>query len=358
MSRTLRACLVALVLLLVTGCSFRGLDDLPLPGAPDVGDDSYVVHAEFDNVLNLAPRSTIRRDGVVIGRVESITRAGWKARVELRLRRDARLPANVGFRISQTSLLGEKYVAVQDPVRPASGSLAAGAVVASRDTSRGREVEEVLGALALLLNGGGLAQLRTITVELRDALGGDGAMRGFVGELDELVTTLDRNRKVILSSLEHVNTLSRTLAREHAAVGRAVVSIDKAVTTLVSQRTRIVAMLRHLDAFSTVASDVVRRTGSDLVADLRALEPVLAQLERAGDDLPRAIEAVLSFPFPDEVLDAIEGDYVNLDVLMDLSPLVIAGNLQGGSAGTATPGAGIPSITQLIEQLGATGGRQ
>lgn len=325
--RPLVALLVCVVLL--TGCEFRGMQDLPLPGSPDVGDDSYAVTAEFENVLSLAEDSTVKLDGVTVGRVESIGRDGWHAAVTLRLRGDVPLPRDVHARVAQTSLLGEKYVDLEIPPGGGTGRLGDGDRIALADTSRGREVEEVLGALSLLLNGGGIGQLRTITTELDDALGDSATTRGFLRQLDGFVTLLDDHRSTIVSALENVDRLAGQVARNRKVVQRAIDDIAPAVRLLARQRHRLVGMLDSLDRFSRVAGDVVRTSSADLEADLAALQPVLTQLNRAGRDLPRVIETVLSFPFPDEVLDAVKGDYVNLDVLMDLSPLVIAGNVTG-----------------------------
>lgn len=322
---------VALLLgvVLLSGCEFRGMQDLPLPGSPDVGDDSYAVTAEFANVLSLAEESTVKLDGVTVGRVETIGRDGWHAKVTLRLRGDVPLPRDVHARVAQTSLLGEKYVDLEVPAGGGTGRLGDGDSIALADTSRGREVEEVLGALSLLLNGGGIGQLQTISTELDDALGDTATTRGFLRQLDGFVTLLDDNRSTIVSALRNVDRLTGQVARNRTVVQRAIDDIAPAVRRLAQQRHRLVGMLGSLDRFSVVASTVVRTSASDLEADLAALQPVLAQLNRPGRDLPRVIETVLSFPFPDEVLRAVKGDYVNLDVLMDLSPLVIAGNATG-----------------------------
>lgn len=324
----LRGLVAALVLVVASGCWFAGMNDLPLPGGPDVGNDPIGVTAEFADVLSLARDSTVKYDGVTVGKVSRIARDGWNARVELRLRSDIDLPANVKARIAQTSLLGEKYVELEEPAQP-SGRLADGARIARANTSRGREVEEVLGALSLLLNGGGVAQLQTISRELHTALGDETATRTFLTELDAFVGTLDRNRDTIITALENVDRLSGQIARDRKTVAAALDEITPAVRTLADQREQLVTMLEKLSGFSRATSELVRRSGDDLVADLEALEPVLLQLQKAGDDLPRVLETVLSFPFPDEVLNAVKGDYVNLDVLVDLSPLTILGNLTG-----------------------------
>lgn len=315
--------------LLLGGCGFAGMTDLPLPGNPDVGDHPITVSAEFADVLSLARDATVKYDGVTVGRVEGISRNGWNAVASLKVRGDLNIPADASARIAQTSLLGEKYVLLAAPVGGGTGRLADGSQIGMDRTSRGREVEEVLGALSLLLNGGGLAQLHAVAAELDTALGDDGTARTFLRELNTFVGTLDRNRTTIIDVLENVNELSRQIDQDRDTVRDALDDITPAVESLSDQRKQIVSMLRHLDRFSVATSSVIRRSGADLTADLKALQPVLAQLAKAGDDLPRVLETILSFPFPDEVLEAVHGDYVNLDVLVDVTPEHLLGNFLG-----------------------------
>ena len=75
--------------------------------------------------------------------------------------------------IQQSSLLGEKFVELAAPgnEKP-EGKLGDHPAIPLSRTNRNVEVEELLGALSLVLNGGGLAQLQTINHELGDALQG------------------------------------------------------------------------------------------------------------------------------------------------------------------------------------------
>lgn len=326
MTFSARAVGLALAGLLLSGCGFAGMSDLPLPGNPDVGDAPIQVTAQFADVLSLARDATVKYDGVTVGRVERIGRNGWDALATLKLRGDLDIPSDATARIAQTSLLGEKYVQLAAPIGGGTGRLADGAQIGRDRTSRGREVEEVLGALSLLLNGGGLAQLHTVAGELDTALGNDDTARTFLRELKTFVGTLDRNQGTIIEALENVNRLSQQIADDRETVEDALDDITPAVESLADQRHEIVSMLDHLDRFSVSTSRLVRESGADLAADLKALKPVLAQLAKAGDDLPRVLETALSFPFPDEVLQAVKGDYVNLDVLVDLTPANLLGN--------------------------------
>ena len=92
----------------VTGC--QGAFDLPLPGGAANRGDIFRVTAEFADVLDLVPQSSVKVDQVTVGSVEKIELNGWTARVTLRLPKNVNLPDNAVAELKQTSLLGEKYV--------------------------------------------------------------------------------------------------------------------------------------------------------------------------------------------------------------------------------------------------------
>jgi phospholipid/cholesterol/gamma-HCH transport system substrate-binding protein len=328
----------------LTGCSFSGLQDMDLPGGPDVGEEPYTVTAEFSDVLGLAERSAVKVDGVTVGEVVDIERSGWHAAVRLQLPGDVTLSTATRARIQQTSLLGEKFVALRDPARSRE-RLGHGDRIPLARTSRGSEVEEVLGAASMLLNGGGLDQVQSISRELHTALDSEEVdTRRFLRELRSFITTLDGQRARIVRIMADVSRLAGTINDGEQVVERALSDLAPALRVLESQRVPLVRMLRSLSGFGAVATRVIRESGDDLVADLEALRPILRALRRSGDDLPESVEAILSFPFPDEVLTAARGDYVNLAVEMDLTPLTLLGNATGTND---EPGGGLDPLDPL-----------
>ena len=172
-SRRLAAFLAA-GLLLLTGCDFRGAYSLTLPGGADVGDHPYTIQAQFSDVLDLVPQSGVKVADVPVGRVTGIKLGPhWTAVVTMLVNGDVKLPANAIAKIKQSSLLGEKFVDLAAPTTEQSeGRLSNGALIPLSRTGRNVEVEELLGALSLVLNGGGLANLQTINHELGVALQG------------------------------------------------------------------------------------------------------------------------------------------------------------------------------------------
>ncbi|WP_162484307.1 MCE family protein [Streptomyces glaucescens] len=301
---------------------FDGIQELPLPGGADLGDHPYTVTAELRDVLSLVPQAAVKVNDVAVGRVTDIRLDGWSARVTMEINGAVRLPADATARLEQSSLLGEKYVQLVAPARETgTRRLADGDVIPVSRTSRNTEVEEVFGALSLLLNGGGVNQLKTITRELNDALGGrEGEVRSVLRRVDTLVTDLDEHRGDITDALDAVNRLSATLATREDDVATVLTGLSPGLKTLDRQRGSLLTMLRSLDTLSDVAVATIDASKDDMIADLKAIAPSLRALADAGTDLPDSLQVLLTYPFTDEVLRGVKGDYLNVYLEMTAAP--------------------------------------
>jgi phospholipid/cholesterol/gamma-HCH transport system substrate-binding protein len=314
-------------LVLVAGC--QGVYSMPLPGGADLGDHPYTVHAEFQDVLDLVPQSSVKVNDVTVGKVDSISlnKANWTADVTLTVNGGVSLPGNSDADLRQSSLLGEKYVELVAPAT-GQGTLANGATIPLSRTNRNTEVEEVFGALSMLLNGGGVQQIQTIAKELNSATdGNEPQIRALLGNLDTLMAGLNAHSSDITQALDGVNRLSATLASQKDQIAGVLTNLGPGLQVLNSQRTQLVAMLQSLDKLSGVAVDTVNKSQADLVADLKALTPTLTQLSKSGSDLPNALQLLLTFPFTDYATQGAKGDYENLFATINLNLTDVLNNL-------------------------------
>ncbi|MGH3548257.1 MAG: MCE family protein [Pseudonocardiaceae bacterium] len=319
---------------MVAGCAVLqgGLQGVPLPGGPDVGDRPYRITAEFSDVLELVPQSLVKVNDVSVGSVRDITLAPdtWHALVTLELNRDVELPANAVARVRTTSLLGEKFVDLAAPTaEPPRGTLADGDRIPVARTSRATDVEEVLGALSLLLNGGGVEQIRTIATELNAGLSGhEPQLRALLTDLNMLVSGLDARKAEINRALDALNRLSATLAARRGQIDTALDGLAPGLKVLADQRTQLTGTLQALDRLSVVATSTINGSRDNLLADLQQLRPTLQQLARAGQDLPNALQLIATYPFTDgAVREAFKGDYANVYVRADLNLGTVLDNL-------------------------------
>ncbi|GLZ76842.1 ABC transporter substrate-binding protein [Actinorhabdospora filicis] len=341
---------LAPVALVLSGCS-----SMPLPGGAGAG--GYAVTIEFADVLDLVANSAVKVNDVTVGNVEDIEAEGWTAKVTVRVDEDVKLPANATAALRQTSLLGEKFIALSPPIDvPPAGDLTDGATIPLERTRRSAEVEEVLGALALTLGGGGLDQLRTINTELIAALEGrESDIRDTLNQLDVFVTALDAQRDDIVAAIEALDGLAAELAAQKDDIGAALEALGPGAEVLADQRENLTSALSALGELGRVGTHVVNATREDTLATVRSLQPVLEQLVKAGDDFPRGLELALSYPFPHNVSGAIKGDFVNLHVTLDLDLGNVLSNLFGAEP-EPTPVPGKPAgekdpVTGAIDPL-------
>ncbi|MFI6440553.1 MCE family protein [Streptomyces sp. NPDC050759] len=335
--------------LLLTGCEFNGWYDVPLPGGAAADGHAYHVTVEFRDVLDLVPQSAVKVNNVTVGAVEKVRLNGWHARVRLRVADSVKLPANAVAELRQTSVLGEKYVALSAPPGTAPvGRLGDGDRIPLSRSGRNPEIEEVLSALSALLNGGGVAQLKTITVELNKALNGrENRVRSLLEELNTFVGGLDDQRADIVRALKAVDALAERLGKEKKTIAEAVDTMPPALKVLADQRRDLTKMLTALAKLGRTGTRVVTASHDDTVANLRRLRPILRQLNKAGDDLPNSLELLTTYPFPRNAVDAVKGDYVNLHITADLDLSDLYGNLAGGSGTSGNGNSGEPGAPDV-----------
>ncbi len=357
MNRRLRLpALLVVGALALSGCTFRGAASFPLPGG--VGGNGYQVKVEFDDVLDLVPQSAVKVNDVTVGTVKDIalSSGGYTAVVTVAIKDDVVLPENATAQLRQTSLLGEKFVSLEVPAAP-TGRLRAGMYIGKDRTRRNADIEEVLGALSLVLNGGSLEQLQIINTELTKALKGrEPQVRAFLQQLNGFVGGLDAQKGQIVNALDGLDRLTTKLAVSRQTLDVALRDIPKGTAVLADERAQLTKVLAGLDNLGTVATRVIRATQQNTVADLRSLQPILTQLAAAGADLPNALELLTTYPFPRTVAlpgnkGGIRGDYANLYITADSSLQNLIDNLTAGGlpplpgAVPTTPGA--PRVPQV-----------
>ncbi|WP_246001584.1 MCE family protein [Allorhizocola rhizosphaerae] len=288
-------------------------------GGCTAGTPGFTVTAEFDDVLDLVPRAAVKVNDVTVGSVEEISLRGWTAVVKLRVDPSVKLPDNATAAIRQSSLLGEKFVALAAPEQTPAGELSDGDLIPLERTKRAAEVEEVLAALGMVLNGSGLANLKTINHEVAQALEGrEGEAKEALRNLDKFIAGLDDQKDDIVKAIDALDRLTTTLAQQRQTIGEAVEALDPGLSVLAEQRAQLTSALTALDRLSVVGTNVIEKSREDTLASLKALQPLLDQLVKAGDDLPKSFDFMLTYPFPPNVQKAIRGNQVNLHATLDL----------------------------------------
>ena len=310
---------------MLSACGYEGARSLPLPGAIG-GEDTYRLTVVFSDATNLVPKETCRANDTVVGSVESVELDDQlNATVVCLIRDEVEIPGNAQATLRETSLLGERYVALDPPSgKRARGTMEPDTVVPASETLVHPNTEIVFAALSQVLNGSSLGSIQTITREINIALEGrTGDARSAARRLTALVSTLDRRRDSLITALEAMDRLSGRLARQRDVIDTALLEIPGGVQVLDNQRERLVTALQRLSRLSQVAVPLIRKSRANTVADLKHLQPVLTQLNRQGEELAETIERVVTFPFPGNALSVIKGDYAGMygQIQLDIDTL-------------------------------------
>src|ERR1700730_15353890 len=113
-----------------SGCGWRGLNSLSLPGTQGEGPGAFTIQAQMPDVNNLQPNSRVRVGDVNVGTVAKIERQDWHALLTLRLNSNVNLPANATISLGQTSLLGSLHIEWAPPTDAApAGKLHQGSLI-------------------------------------------------------------------------------------------------------------------------------------------------------------------------------------------------------------------------------------
>jgi virulence factor Mce-like protein len=322
-NRMKRVTLVAsCIALTMTGCSFQGLNSLPLPGAVGRGSDAVTYHVEVPNVATLESNSPVMINDVVVGSVGKMTVDGWHADVEISVKPDVVVPANSVATVGQTSLLGSMHLALDPPLgEKPSGRLQPGATLELNQSSTFPTTEQTLSSLSAVVNAGGLGQIGDVIHNFSVALNGRGPeVRELLTRLDNFVGVLDEQRDNIVASIQQLNRVAGKFAGQRDVIDRALKDIPPALDVLNRERPKFTTALEKLGQFSDTTSALVNDSGQDLVTNLKDLEPALKALADIGPEITMALNFALAFPYGPAFADRItKGDYINLYAVFDIS---------------------------------------
>jgi phospholipid/cholesterol/gamma-HCH transport system substrate-binding protein len=313
---------LVLAIALPSGCGWRGLNSIPLPGTKGGGPGSYTIQAQLPDVLNIEQNSRVRVGDVTVGNVTKIERQGWHALLTMSINGDVVLPANTTAAVGQTSLLGSLHVELNPPKdAPPEGRLKDGSLIPLDAGSFYPSTEQTLASVSVVLNGGGIGNIQDITQALSTAFRNrEGDLRSLITQLDKFVSYLNDQTGDIIAATDSLNSFVGQIAEQKPVVDKALKTIPDALAVLNDERNTLVDALDQLGKFSALAADSVNQSKDALVKNLQNLGPVLQSLADAGPALTRSLDFYLTFPFPKPTLTKwIRGDYANLTAVIDLT---------------------------------------
>lgn len=320
--------LLALVLA-VSGCAALNAENIPVRTGVE---DGYRVTVFFPDALNLADGAQVKIDGARVGVVEDITTENFKARVDMSIDGDTRLPKGTVFRLRPTTALGELFV---DIIRgDGKQEIKPGSVIDASHTRSAPTVEDALASASLLINGGSLSQIKTIVGEVNTSLEGrTGTVRDFLENSNRLVSTLNDSRTDLDGLFRAIAKTSAMLNAREAKINRAIKMTAPVSKLLARNSPKVTKLLSELNGMSKRVDRLVTRTRGDLEYTVAELGPVVDTLQ--GNKALAKSMLLKTIDLSKKLDRAVPTDYLNLMLVFRLS-----GNLGLlGGADTAAEGA-------------------
>ena len=286
-------------------------------------------------MLDLVPQSAVKVNDVTVGAVEKVALDGWHARVTVRLAGlgDAARQRRRRAAADQPARREVRVARRRRPTEAAAGRLggrrhdpAAPAPAATRRSRRSCRRSPWSSTAAASPSSRRSTSSSTKALEGREA-----DVQGAIRQLDTFIGGLDEQKAEIVRALDGLDRLSARLAAQKDDIAPAIEDLGPGLTVLADQREQLTA-----DADRALRPRPGRHPGDQRQQGRHRREPArpstrsCTRLAEAGDDLPNALEMLLTYPFPQAATGAIEGDYANLRITADLDLRTILANLNGG----------------------------
>lgn len=340
-----RAAALLAVAVVLTSCgSWKGIANVPLPGGPGTGSNKMTIYVQMPDTLALNVNSRVRVADVYVGRVRSIELKNWVATLTLDLQPGIKLPVNTLAKIGQTSLLGSQHVQLDSPPDPSPQLLRNGDTIPLKNSSAFPTTERVLASIATILRGGGIQNLDSIQTEVNNLLTGRAdQIREFLNRLDTFTDELNQQRQDITRAIDSTNRLLSIVAQRNDTLDRVLTEFPPLIKHFADTRDLFADAVEALGRISVAADNALAPSSANLHTNLANLQRPLKQLGRASPYLIGALKLILTAPFSIEnVPKVVRGDYLNVSLLVDLTPSAIDNGLLSGT--------GVSGMLRAIEQ--------
>jgi phospholipid/cholesterol/gamma-HCH transport system substrate-binding protein len=317
----------------MTSCTWRGIANVPLPIGRATGPNHMTIYVQVPDTLALNTNSRVRAADVWVGTVRDIRVKNWIATLTLDVDAAVKLPANATAKVGQTSLLGAQHVELAAPPNPSPQPLKNGDTIPLMNSSAYPTVERTLASVAVVLSGGGIANLDLIQTEILNILDGHAdQVREFLTRLDTFTAELNHQRGNLTRAIDSTNQLLTIIANRRYTLDRVLTDIPPLIQHFADTRELFADATESLGRLSDVASRTLLDTRPNLYESLQSLQRPLNQLGRSSPYVVGALRLGLTAPFNiDDVSKVIRGDYVNVSGAFDLTLSTIDNTMLSGT---------------------------
>lgn len=232
----------------------------------------HTYRAYFTDVSGLVGGDDVRAAGVNVGRVQSVTlEADNQVLVTFTASDAVPVTRDTTLTVRYQDLIGDMYLAVNQPTSPAP-ALTAGEIIPASQTQPALSLDALFNGFQPLFQGLQPAQVNELSAELIDILQGEG------GTIDGLLAT--------------VGSLTSTLADRSQVIDEVIGNLNAVLASVSQHDTQLSALITQLQQLiSGLAAD--RNTIGNSFGDIASVSDTLAGLlENARPDISGTVTQV------------------------------------------------------------------
>lgn len=212
--------------LIIGGCGFDP-SSIPVPGTT-VSGQTYPLHIQFANVLNLPPGAKVIANGVQVGDLTGVrvhgpgdaVKTGYVV-ADITVQSAVQLPTSTTAELRQDTPLGDVHIALITPPGNPGPMLASDATIPIAHTSQPPQVEGIMAGLATATGSGLVTNFQDIIRQLNDVLPRDpNEIARVFGVLGANLTDVAANLGSVDSVLDGLELNARQIVDDKDILGK------------------------------------------------------------------------------------------------------------------------------------------
>ncbi|MGP3634547.1 MCE family protein [Streptomyces sp. 24-1644] len=254
--------------------------------------DTTTYKARFTDATGLIVGDSVRIAGVEVGQVESIEVADKRlAEVGFAVRKGRELPASVTASIKYLNMVGQRYVDLDQGAGPVGASFAAGSTIPLSRTTPALDLTQLFNGFQPLFEGLSPPDVNQLAGSIVQVLQGEGGtVDSILQHVGSLTSTVAAKDKVIGQVIKNLNTVLKTVNDREAGFNDLVVTLEKLVTGFAGDRKPLGEAVTAMGALTTVTADLINDGRKPLKDDIKQLGRLSGQLVKGTPQIENFLQ--------------------------------------------------------------------
>lgn len=225
----------------------------------DVG-DTISYKARFTDATGLIAGDSVRIAGVKVGQVESVRVADRRlAEVSFAVKKGRTLPASVTASIKYLNMVGQRYVDLEQGSGPVGQHFAHGATIPLSRTTPALDLTQLFNGFQPLLQGLAPDEMNQLANSIVQVLQGEGGtVDSLLQHVGSLTTTVAAKDKVIGQVIKNLNTVLTTVNDRESDFNDLVVTLQQLVSGFAGDRKPLGDAITAMGALTTTTAGLLQ----------------------------------------------------------------------------------------------------